>query len=60
MLVPVWLLTYNYGARAFQVIANGYTGKIAGRYPYSPWKILLLIVLALVLAAILLTVAAES
>jgi hypothetical protein len=21
------------------VIANGYTGQIAGRYPKSPWKI---------------------
>ena len=43
MLVPVWLLSYNYGAKAFQVIVNGYTGKIAGRYPYSVWKIVLLI-----------------
>lgn len=43
VLVPVWLLSYNYGAKAFQVIANGYTGQIAGRYPKSIWKILLLI-----------------
>jgi hypothetical protein len=46
VLVPVWLLSYDYGARAFQVIVNGYTGKIAGRYPYSIWKIVLLVVLA--------------
>lgn len=30
ILVPVWLLSYNYGARAFQVVINGYTGAIAG------------------------------
>jgi hypothetical protein len=48
VLVPIWLLTYNYGAAVFQVIVNGYTGKIAGRYPYSPWKIV-----GLILAAIL-------
>jgi hypothetical protein len=47
VLVPIWLLTYNYGARVFQVIVNGYTGKIAGKYPYSVWKILLLIVAAI-------------
>ena len=23
MLVPVWLLTYTYGAKAFQVVVNG-------------------------------------
>jgi hypothetical protein len=46
--VPVWLLTYNYGAKAFQVIANGYTGQIAGRYPKSVWKILLVIFAVLI------------
>jgi hypothetical protein len=46
VLVPVWLLSYRYGARAFQVIVNGYTGRIAGRYPYSLWKIVLLVALA--------------
>jgi hypothetical protein len=48
VLVPVWLLTYNYGARAFQVIVNGYTGRIAGKYPYSVWKIVLLVLVALI------------
>jgi hypothetical protein len=51
VLVPVWMLSYDYGRRAFQVAANGYTGKIAGDYPKSVWKIVLL-VLAAVLAAI--------
>src|SRR6185295_12164297 len=26
ILVPLWLLTYNYGPRTFQVVINGYTG----------------------------------
>jgi hypothetical protein len=39
ILVPVWLLTYTYGPKTYQVVANGYTGEIAGRYPKSPWKI---------------------
>jgi hypothetical protein len=41
VLVPVWLLTYNYGARGFQVVINGFTGAMAGRYPKSWVKILL-------------------
>jgi hypothetical protein len=36
ILVPVWLLTYTYGPRSFQVLVNGYTGKMEGSYPISP------------------------
>ncbi len=43
ILVPVWVLHYNYGARAFQVVMNGYTGAIAGDFPKSWVKILLLV-----------------
>lgn len=60
LLVPIWLLTYNYGAKAYQVLVNGYTGRIAGRYPYSVWKILLLIVVALIALAVFAVVGGET
>ena len=45
---------YTYGPKNFQVVANGYTGMIAGRYPYSAWKIFFLIVtIAIVLFVLL-------
>ena len=47
VLVPVWLLTYTYGARAFQVVVNGSTGRLAGDYPLSVWKIVLAVLVAL-------------
>src|SRR2546421_5926654 len=50
ILVPVWLLSYDYGRRAFQVVINGYTGQIAGKYPKS-WIKITLAVLAGLLAA---------
>ena len=56
VLVPVWLLTYNYGAKAFQVIVNGYTGKIAGKYPLSVWKVVLAILAAIVLVLVVIAV----
>ena len=46
ILVPIWLLTYNYGAKNFQVVINAYTGKIAGKYPKSWIKITLAILVA--------------
>lgn len=55
VLVPIWLLGYTYGARTFQVVVNGYTGRIAGNYPISVWKVLLVILLvALALGLVIL------
>jgi len=48
ILVPVWLLTYSFGARSFQVVVNGVTGKIAGGRPWSWIKITLLILTIIV------------
>ncbi|MDH4062985.1 MAG: zinc ribbon domain-containing protein, partial [Acidobacteriota bacterium] len=53
VLVPLWLLSYTYGPRAFQVIVNGYTGKIAGKYPLSMWKVLLVALLLIVVIAVI-------
>jgi hypothetical protein len=60
VLVPVWLLTYDYGSKAYQVIVNGYTGKIAGRHPYSVWKIALLVLLAALAALIVIWIASQQ
>ena len=49
--MPVWLLTYNFGAKAYQVVVNGVTGRMAGDYPKSFWKIALLVLLAIIAVA---------
>lgn len=56
VLLPVWLLTYNYGPRTYQVVVNGVTGRIAGRYPKSFWKILFLVIGALFALLVILVV----
>jgi hypothetical protein len=53
VLVPVWLLTYDFGSKRYQVLVNGYTGAIAGRHPLSFWKIALLILVAAIVTLIL-------
>ncbi|MDQ3814604.1 MAG: zinc ribbon domain-containing protein [Armatimonadota bacterium] len=53
ILMPVWLLSYNYGATSYQVVINGYTGAIAGEHPLSWVKITLAIIAALIVIAIL-------
>lgn len=48
VLVPLWIVAYNYGSRTFQVLVNGQTGRIAGKHPYSWVKIALTIFAILV------------
>jgi hypothetical protein len=56
ILVPVWLLTYTYGARIFHVLVNGATGRMAGEYPKSFWKVFFLVVgIIIVMLLVLLT-----
>jgi hypothetical protein len=59
ILVPIWLLTYVFGRKAYQVLVNGCTGKIAGNRPWSVWKVLFAIVIALVVLGLILVVAQE-
>jgi hypothetical protein len=51
----VWLLSYTYGARAFQCAMNGVTGTIRGEYPKSPWKVALLVLVILIVLGLVLT-----
>jgi hypothetical protein len=48
ILVPIWLMTYRYGATSYQVVVNGVTGEMAGSRPWSWIKILLLIIAILI------------
>ena len=54
ILVPIWLLTYTYGAKVFQVLVNGVTGRMAGGYPKSFWKVFFLVVGIIILVMIVL------
>lgn len=58
-LLPIWLLTYTYGAKTFNVIANGYTGEIAGNYPKSFWKIAFLVVGIIIVVLTILALQSE-
>jgi hypothetical protein len=60
ILVPLWLLTYTYGAKIFHVLVNGSTGRMAGEYPKSFWKVFFLVVGIIMLVAIVLLFSQES
>jgi hypothetical protein len=60
ILAPVWLLTYNYGAKAYQVVVNGDTGRMAGDYPKSAWKIALLVLVLMIVAIVVLVLSQQA
>lgn len=60
ILVPVWLLTYTYGARVFHLLVNGATGRMAGEYPKSFWKVFFLVVGIIILVVIFLMLQSEQ
>jgi hypothetical protein len=53
ILVPVWLATYTYGRKSYQVVVNGYTGTMAGEHPLSWVKITLAVLAALLVILII-------
>ena len=55
ILAPVWLLSYNFGARGFQCVMNGITGAIRGEYPKSPWKVALIVLAVIVLVIVVIS-----
>lgn len=53
VLLPVWLLTYTYGRKTYQVAVNGATGRVAGEYPLSWAKILVAVLLGLLVIGLI-------
>lgn len=51
ILVPVWLATYTYGAKSFQVVVNGFTGNMAGEHPRS-WVKIFFAILGVILVVV--------
>jgi len=60
ILVPVWVLAYNYGSKTYQIIINGYTGTVAGKYPLSWIKITLAVLAALAVILVIVGLAQQN
>jgi hypothetical protein len=54
ILLPVWLLTYTYGTKNYQVAVNGATGKITGEFPLSWVKIMIAVIIGLIVLMLIL------
>ena len=59
ILVPVWLLVYQYRGKLYKTAINGYTGKISGEYPKSGWKIFFAVSALLLVVGIVVLLASQ-
>jgi hypothetical protein len=53
ILLPFWLLAYLHRGKSYQAIVDGHSGRVAGHYPKSVWKVAALLLLAAIVALIL-------
>lgn len=53
ILLPVWLSTYRYHNKQFQVMINARTGEVQGDRPYSIIKIILAIITIIIIIVII-------
>jgi DNA-directed RNA polymerase subunit RPC12/RpoP len=57
-LLPVWVASYRYREKLFQILVNGRTGTVSGERPWSWLKILRLVALILLVVALIAALAA--
>ena len=53
LLLPVWVSAYRFSGSIYQVLVNARTGEVQGERPYSPWKILGLVAVLVLVVVIL-------
>ncbi len=53
LLLPVWVSAYTYRDTVYRVLINARTGEVRGDRPYSVWKIIGAVLLALLAAAVI-------
>ncbi|MCC1480624.1 primosomal protein N' (replication factor Y) - superfamily II helicase [Roseibaca sp. Y0-43] len=51
ILLPIWMAAYRYKGKSYRFIVNGQSGRVQGERPYSVWKIMFAVTLALAFAA---------
>ena len=53
LLLPVWLSTYTYKGKVYRFMVNGRTGRVSGKYPVSPLRVAIAVVLGIAAVALL-------
>lgn len=53
LMLPVWLSAFSFNGKTYQFMVNGQSGKVGGKYPVSPWRVALAILIVIAIFAVL-------
>ena len=53
LMLPVWLSAFQYNGKTYQFMVNGQSGKVGGKYPVSPWRVLIAVLIAVAVIALI-------
>jgi hypothetical protein len=53
LLMPVWIGSYRFGGKPYQIVVNGQSGEVEGDRPWSVWKLAAAVALALIVLLLL-------
>ena len=53
VLAPIWIASFKYKEKVYNIVVNGQTGQIRGEAPVSPAKVAIAIAIAVVVIALL-------
>lgn len=53
VMLPVWLSSFKYNDKVYQFAVNGQSGKVGGKYPISPWRVAIAVVIGIIIVCLL-------
>lgn len=53
LLLPVWMSSFDYKGKNYRFMVNGRSGRVSGKYPVSPLRVAIAVLLGLSAAALL-------
>ena len=49
----MWISSFTYKGKIYQFMVNGQSGKVGGKSPVSPWRVLVAVLIVLLIIALI-------
>ena len=53
LMLPVWLSAFKYKDKTYQFVVNGQSGKVGGKYPISPLRVAIAVIISIIIIVLL-------
>lgn len=53
LLLPIWISSFTYNGKVYQFMVNGQSGKVGGKSPVSPWRVLAAVLITILIIALI-------